>query len=633
MTGECRPCLKITVKGAASGPVRYHWVTFPPGVVGADSFRRRKRLAGCSFALPRPMSASCCPLSENCKPPPPDRFILGKFDQRNGCELTVIYFFKPSVILLAGVVAILGVAASSARASVSTNLAACTCIREVILRVSQLEINPGPRGQLLKTLEQARRQVAVCHAKGAGKRMVKFVRRTQGLVALGTLDQDEADQLAVCARTIDLCRVECDISGANLSPVALAKSLILSADSQCQATCTASQFDNGSFDTDGIIISRSVTPPGPYPLGETLVTYTVVDNGGAFSSVSASVLVQDESGPAVSGFSPNFVVPVALGQLSGTAVFPAPTVNDSCSGVAAVSFLPPSGTVFPVGVSPAALIVIDGNGNTNRIDFNVVVLPTSGSGNLSPVAIARAVTNAADANCQAVVAANQIDNHSFDFDGTIGTRTVQPSGPFAVGTTTPVTLTVTDNQGASSSAETTVTVLDLTPPTVLNPVTDIAVAPLPGQHSVVVNYPVLNISDNCSSAGVNYTPPSGTAFGIGTNSVICEVVDGNGNSSTNIFHVIIAAIECDTIPGLAQRVEAIPLTGNFNGGRRNAMLKKLDKAQLNVTLKRWTSANYLLRGFIRSCSIYQDLGVLDFETATELIICATNIQNHLFDVP
>jgi hypothetical protein len=515
----------------------------------------------------------------------------------------------------------------------------CTCLREVILRVYALPINPQQLPPLLQTLEQARRRIAVCQGIVAGGRMLKFVKQTQKLVGIGLLDQPTADSLDVCARTIDLCRIgDCDVPAANLPPVVLAKPLVLSADAQCQADVPASQFDNGSFDPDGVIVNRSITPPGPYPLGETPVTYTVVDNGGLVSSMSTSVLVKDTTGPSVSNFSPNFLIMVTPGQTSGTAIFPVPVVSDSCSGVAAVSFSPPSGSVFPIGITPVVLIVVDHLGNTNQIPFNVVALANYGGGgsNLPPVAIAHAVTNAADANCQAVVTANQVDKHSFDPDGTIVSRIVEPAGPFPVNSVTPVTLTVVDNQGASSSAATTVTVLDLTPPSFITPPQHIVVTPAPGQQSVVVNYPTLSVVDNCSATavGVNCTPPPGTAFGLGTNTVTCEVIDWSGNTDAKAFRVIVNGFDataCDTIAGLIERVEAIPLTGHFNGRRQTGLVKKLLKTQQNIELNRLRSADHRLGGFIRACSIYMSLDVLHHRIAYELIACATNIKNHLGD--
>ena len=428
-------------------------------------------------------------------------------------------------------------------------------------------------------------------------------------------------------------------AGANQPPVALAKPLVLSADSDCQANPPAAAFDNGSFDPDGVIVNRIVTPPGPYPLGETVVTYTVIDNNGALDSVATTIRVKDTAGPSVSNFSPNFYVFVPPGQSNGTAIFPAPAISDTCANIALVSFSPPSGTVFPVGVNPATLIVADDANNTNRFAFNVVVLPiTGGNGGggggggsgLPPVAVARAVTNAADANCQAVVTVAQVDHHSFspNSNGSIVSEWVDPTGPFPVGSTTTVTLTVVDNLGQSNSAVTTVTVLDRTPPTILTPPTDIKTAPELGQQFVAVNYPTLSVTDTCSSVTVSCTPPSGTIFGLGTNSVYCNVVSDSGNTNSTSFHVVVAPFGvggCD-LPGLIQEVEALPLIGRFNVGRQRSMILKLQKTQVEIKHKRYNSAFILLGSFNIICKTYRTVGIIDSDTIQPLIDCATNLQ-------
>ena len=544
------------------------------------------------------------------------------------------------VVALTNATAMLGqtvaaVPTVSASAAVATNPTPCSCMSDVIVRVNNLSIKLNQRKTLLSTLMRAGNRISKCQVVGAGRIMVQFATQTQKLVRAGALDQVTATSLADCASTIRLCGLDCTASSSNQPPVALAKPLVLAADANCQADPPATQFDNGSFDPNGIILSRSVTPPGPYPVGETLVTYTVVDNHGASNSVSTSVRVEDTS-LSVSNFTSNFLVFVAPGQSGGPANFPEPAISDQCAGVAAVSFVPPSGTFFPLGVTTAALIVVDGLGTTNQLPFNVVVLPDSGGNggsNLPPVAIAQAVTNAADANCQAGVTADQVDNHSFSPNGSLVSRSVAPAGPFPVGSTTPVTLTVVDNHGVANSATTTVTVLDLTPPTILTPPADIAATPALGQPSVVVNFPTLSVTDTCSTVvGMSYTPPSGTAFGEGTNPVTCEVYDEAGNTNTAHFRVIVTVFDasvCATIPGLIQRVQAIPLTGYFNAGRRNTMVKKLEQAQVNLGLTRMQSAKYLLEGFITSCSVYQKLNLLDSVTAKELIFCATHLQANL----
>ncbi len=83
-----------------------------------------------------------------------------------------------------------------------------------------------------------------------------------------------------------------------------------------------------------------------------------------------------------------------------------------------------------------------------------------GCANLPPVALCQNVTVSAGANCSANAS---IDNGSYDPDGPAPTLSQSPAGPYSIGTIS-VTLTATDNQGASSSCTATVTVQDATPP-------------------------------------------------------------------------------------------------------------------------------------------------------------------------
>lgn len=76
----------------------------------------------------------------------------------------------------------------------------------------------------------------------------------------------------------------------NRAPVALAQDVSVVADS----TYTASvSVDHGSYDPDDDTVSISQSPAGPYPIGDTAVVLTVVDNKGATAQASATVTVTD----------------------------------------------------------------------------------------------------------------------------------------------------------------------------------------------------------------------------------------------------------------------------------------------------------------------------------------------------
>ena len=110
--------------------------------------------------------------------------------------------------------------------------------------------------------------------------------------------------------------------------------------------------------------------------------------------------------------------------------------------------------------TPVTLTINDGNGNTSTCVANVTVLDVT-----PPTAVCQSITVPLDANGNASILASQINNGSSDACGIAG-MTVSPNtftcaniGP------NPVTLTVTDVNGLSSTCTATVTIVDNTPPT------------------------------------------------------------------------------------------------------------------------------------------------------------------------
>ena len=111
-------------------------------------------------------------------------------------------------------------------------------------------------------------------------------------------------------------------------------------------------------------------------------------------------------------------------------------------------------------------VFVDATSNVDEYDEANNTAPVNVS-NKPPVALAKNVTVSADANCQGVVTAEQVDNGSSDPDGDPITLTLTPAGPYPLGTTE-VTLTVTDDGGLSDTATAIITVVDDTAPTVVS---------------------------------------------------------------------------------------------------------------------------------------------------------------------
>ncbi|MEW6208148.1 MAG: hypothetical protein AB1631_07260 [Acidobacteriota bacterium] len=184
------------------------------------------------------------------------------------------------------------------------------------------------------------------------------------------------------------------------------------------------------------------------------------------------------------------------------------------------------------------------------VDYDYIsVTPT----NQAPVAQCQNVVVSAGPGCSANAS---INNGSFDPDGDPITITQSPLGPYPLGDTV-VTLTVTDDKGASSECMATVTVVDDTPPTISGLSANPSVL-WPPNHEMVDVYVDYNASDNCGGIACSLIitsnePINGT--GDGDTAPDWEIVDAH--------HVRLRAERAGTGNG---RVYAITITCTDGSG-------------------------------------------------------------------
>ncbi len=152
-------------------------------------------------------------------------------------------------------------------------------------------------------------------------------------------------------------------------PVARCKNVSVNAGANCLATAS---INNGSSDPDGDSITLVQTPPGPYPLGQTIVTLTVTDKWGLSSSCSSTVTVVDATAPIIN-CPTNLFVNAPNPTSSVMVVYTPITATDSCDTNLTVFCLPPSGTSFPVGTNVVICVVTNDSGSVASCTFSINV--------------------------------------------------------------------------------------------------------------------------------------------------------------------------------------------------------------------------------------------------------------------
>lgn len=128
--------------------------------------------------------------------------------------------------------------------------------------------------------------------------------------------------------------------------------------------CTAATVT--SVRSDGAAIDA------PYPVGVTTITWTAKDDAGNASSATETVTVLDVEAP-VFGLAAQSLLEFNATSPSGATVSFNTSVTDNV-GVTALSCVPASGSLFPVGHTTVNCTASDAAGNTSHDSFTVSVI-------------------------------------------------------------------------------------------------------------------------------------------------------------------------------------------------------------------------------------------------------------------
>ncbi|NNK61165.1 MAG: HYR domain-containing protein, partial [Flavobacteriaceae bacterium] len=321
----------------------------------------------------------------------------------------------------------------------------------------------------------------------------------------------------------------------------------------CDANVTYSV--TSSDNCPGEIITQTAGLPSgaAFPIGTTTNTFVVTDASGNTFSCSFDVTVNDIENPTIS-CPTDITVSNDPGDCDANVTYLV-TSSDNCPGeiITQTAGLP-SGAAFPIGTTTNSFIVTDASGNTATCSFDVTV-----NDDTPPNAVCTDLTISLDPDGTLNLDPNLIDNGSNDSCG-IQPVTISPSS-FDCSNIGPnsVTLTVTDNNGNTSTCVATVTIQDVTPPDASCGSVTITLDSQTGEATITdINALYLGSGDTCGSVSLSLAQ---TVFGcsdIGTNSVTLTITDPSGNVSTCSVSVTVEApiITSGTLTG--EVVDPVP---------------------------------------------------------------------------
>jgi len=319
------------------------------------------------------------------------------------------------------------------------------------------------------------------------------------------------------------------------------------ADGNCQGTVPnvlggVTVSDNCSAG-DNITLSQSPTAGTLVGVGPTTITVTATDAAGNASTCTTTFTVNDTTAPQIT-CPANITVSAPANSCSAVVSYTTPTATDTC-GTASVACLPASGSSFPGGQTTVTCTATDASNNKSQCTFTITV---NGAATPSITCPANITASASSDACSAVV---NYTNPTVCGGATV-TCTPASGSSFPVGDTK-VTCSATVAT-TLVSCQFTVTVDDMTPPTITCPADFTAF--LDGSAtSRPVNYPAPDFSDNCPGASVQCVPASGSTFPLGATVVSCTATDAHQNTSDCTF--VVRVLPNPIIPTLDPRAFAL----------------------------------------------------------------------------
>ena len=309
-------------------------------------------------------------------------------------------------------------------------------------------------------------------------------------------------------------------------------------------------------------------PGDSFPIGDTLVTYTVTDTSGNQTQGTFGVSVSDNEAPSIAGLPPTLTVEVEATGCGATVTWDLPVITDNCMLTSSSASQTP-GVFLPVGVTIVTYDAEDSAGNQTSATLVITVTDSEGP-TIGPVPAAIVVSNdlgqcGANVSWTPPTVSDSCVITSF-------TSTHQPGDFFPVGLTT-VFYTATDENGNVTTEPFSVTVTDGENPT-LAVGSDVFANVDPGTCSGTVTVTPPFAADNCAIGSVindyNGTGDASDNYPLGTTMVTWIATDASGNQTSQMQAITVdfaGGDDCNAngIPDACELLEGTVEDCNENG--------------------------------------------------------------------
>ncbi|NNF02175.1 MAG: T9SS type A sorting domain-containing protein, partial [Bacteroidia bacterium] len=335
-----------------------------------------------------------------------------------------------------------------------------------------------------------------------------------------------------CSDNSTTCTTIIDVQDKS-KPKAKCQDITVYVDTDCKATITGADINDGSSDNCGI--ASMVATPSMFTiadLGSNSVVLTVTDVNGNQDTCHSVVTVTDSTAPvAVCKDATIYIGANGMALIAGSMIDGGS--SDNCS-LAGFSASPSMFTCSDTGANTVMLTVFDQSGNPSApCSATVTVLDT-----IPPTAVCMDITVMLDSSGNAQVTGMDIDGGSVDSCGVISLAASPNAFTCADTGANIVTLTVTDASGNTATCDATVTIEDNIAPTAI--CQDQTVY-LDNNGNITADAANSNNGsfDNCSDLLLSLSDSTYTCADTGSNAITLTVADASGNSSTCMANITV----------------------------------------------------------------------------------------------